>query len=519
MVNGTDASIRPECRALREHARDVVLRPEFKASDRLKALLVYLCDRAGGGLEKPITQREIALDVLGLNKDFDPVADAHVRIEVGRLRVALALFYANCPDMGATRLEIPKGAYEPVLRQDSVPMVGQPSQNRDASIQILTTFDKGFGDCSDLIDLVATGLRFHCHSSPLVSTGMMRFEIETAVGRQRAIDLAKTRGAQVQAHIAIVQTEFDCRIFIDVRETASTETKWCQRYEFLNGPSLTEMSRRIARTIATALSDPILGVVPRIALTTTKNPALQTVLQAYNFMASQKLGMVGQTIDGLEHLAKSGQTAPAVLGLLAELKRVSGRLTQKENDRSSERYLELAEEALSLDVDDITCRMALGFAKLNVGQTKAAYEIGKGILALSPPVSLIHKAKMLMALADSDEQPTTVMPFSDLSGQTSFYMQEFAEIIPKLRNNDIEAADRILSNSLYGNIFWLHVFQAAVCAETGETRRARYSADRIRKLIPGMEHMLAPLIGGFFPKENESQYIINGLRRSGLETR
>ena len=49
-----------------------------------------------------------------------------------------------------------------------------------------------------------------------------------------------------------------------------------------------------------------------------------------------------------------------------------------------EYYLEMAEEALSLDVNDITCRMALGFAKLNAGQTKSALEIGLGILELSP---------------------------------------------------------------------------------------------------------------------------------------
>ena len=40
---------------------------------------------------------------------------------------------------------------------------------------------------------------------------------------------------------------------------------------------------------------------------------------------------------------------------------------------------------------------------------------------------------------------------------------------------------------------------------------------RVKKLVPGMEHLIAPLVCGFFPKENESHYILSGLRESGLD--
>ena len=167
-------------------------------------------------------------------------------------------------------------------------------------------------------------------------------------------------------------------------------------------------------------------------------------------------------------------------------------------------------------MNDITCRMALGFAKLNAGQTKSAFEIGKGILAMSPPLSLLHKARMLVSLANTEDAEVPAATLAETSGSGTFYMEEFAQIIPKLRAGELGTADQILSSSLYGNVFWLHVFQAAVCAESGDLQRAQYSGNRIKKLVPGMEHLIAPLVSAFFPKENESHYIISGLRKSGL---
>ena len=91
----------------------------FKASARLKKLLVYLCDRAEKPLDPPVTQVEIAKDVLGLNEDFDPVSDAHVRIEIGRLRTALALYYAQSTSHSDFQIKIAKGGYVPVLERVS----------------------------------------------------------------------------------------------------------------------------------------------------------------------------------------------------------------------------------------------------------------------------------------------------------------------------------------------------------------------------------------------------------------
>ena len=493
----------------------------FKASARLKKLLVYLCDRAEKPLDPPVTQVEIAKEVLGLNKDFDPVSDAHVRIEIGRLRTALALYYAQSTSHSDFQIKIAKGGYVPVLERvsQSPPSVSL-TKTETSQISVITGLGIGFGKGAELIDLVATGIRLHCHNSPLASAKIMKFQVETDVTRDQLLRQADERGAPVCVHANFVKTERDTRVFVEIRETQSGDTLWCHRYSLADeGNPEPELARQIARSIGTLLSDPILGVVPALVQSITNSEALSAVLNAYNFMASQKLGNVAEVVGGLEGLTKNGICAPPVLGLLAEMRRVAGRLHVNGEKGLPEYYLEMAEEALSLDVNDITCRMALGFAKLNAGQTKSALEIGLGILELSPPLSLMHKAQMLVALADTDGTHGHRVGAKNLPQASNFYMQEFAQIIPQIRAGELDLADESLSKSLYGNVFWLHVFQAAVCADAGDLKRANYSGARIKKLVPGMEHLIVPLVGAFFPKENESQYILSGLRSSGIDTK
>ena len=493
----------------------------FKASARLKKLLVFLCDRAEKPLDPPVTQVEIAKEVLGLNEDFDPVSDAHVRIEIGRLRTALALYYAQSTSHSDFHIKIPKGGYVPLMeRVSKSPLSVSLTTTEPTQICVVTGLGIGFGKGAELIDLVAAGTRLHCHNSPLASAKIMKFQVETDVTRDQLFELAGERGAPICVHANFVKTELDTRVFVEVRETQGGDTLWCHRYSLEDeGNPKHEQARQIARSIGTLLSDPILGIVPALAQSITNSEALSAMLNAYNFMASQKLGNVAEVIGRLEGLTKNAACAPPVIGLLAEMRRVAGRLHVNGETGLAEHYLEMAEEALSLDVNDITCRMALGFAKLNAGQTKSALEIGLGILELSPPLSLMHKAQMLVSLADTDGTQVHRVGAKVLPKANNFYMQEFAQIIPQIRAGEIDLADHSLSKSLYGNVFWLHVFQAAVCAEFGDLKRASYSGARIKKLVPGMEHLIVPLVGAFFPKENESQYILSGLRTSGIDTK
>lgn len=83
---------------------------------RLRALLSYLVEEEIAGRGDRLKAYSIATDVLGRGPGFDPSTDSIVRVEVARLRQALALHAASAGRGVDMIIEIPKGQYQPVFR-------------------------------------------------------------------------------------------------------------------------------------------------------------------------------------------------------------------------------------------------------------------------------------------------------------------------------------------------------------------------------------------------------------------
>ncbi len=77
---------------------------------RTHILLVYLIDHARRfGEQAPVKAMSIALDVLGRDESFDPSVDSIVRVEVGRLRKLLDLYYSGQGTQNPLHFSIPRG--------------------------------------------------------------------------------------------------------------------------------------------------------------------------------------------------------------------------------------------------------------------------------------------------------------------------------------------------------------------------------------------------------------------------
>lgn len=76
----------------------------------------------------------IAIDIFERSDDFDPATDSIVRVEVGRLRTAIAIFEASEFAETAISVDIPVGTYRPVITRRHVltPQVGTVDQTLPA---------------------------------------------------------------------------------------------------------------------------------------------------------------------------------------------------------------------------------------------------------------------------------------------------------------------------------------------------------------------------------------------------
>jgi TolB-like protein len=84
-------------------------------SERLRALLQFVVTEEIRGRGERLKAYAIATQVLDRPSSFDPQTDSIVRVEIGRLRKALALHYATEGSGEPLRIMIEKGGYRPVF--------------------------------------------------------------------------------------------------------------------------------------------------------------------------------------------------------------------------------------------------------------------------------------------------------------------------------------------------------------------------------------------------------------------
>jgi adenylate cyclase len=99
----------------------IIASPEFRVPERLRKFLRYVVETTLAGQAEQIKAYTIALEVFERDETFDAHADPVVRIEAGRLRRALELYYLVVGQLDPVLIEIPKGGYVPLFTRRSVP--------------------------------------------------------------------------------------------------------------------------------------------------------------------------------------------------------------------------------------------------------------------------------------------------------------------------------------------------------------------------------------------------------------
>jgi hypothetical protein len=92
----------------------------MRAAPQLTAFLRYVVKQTLTGHSAEIKSYTIAVEALGRHPSFDPQADSIVRVEAGRLRHALAHYYAGDGHDDPVVIDSLRGSYVPLFRQRTV---------------------------------------------------------------------------------------------------------------------------------------------------------------------------------------------------------------------------------------------------------------------------------------------------------------------------------------------------------------------------------------------------------------
>jgi TolB-like protein len=113
--NTVQGESEPSPEAVREELERTLASAEFGASDRLKGFLRYVVEETLAGRADLLKGYTIAVEVFGRDPAFDPQNDPVVRMEAGKLRRRLDLYYLDAGRADPIRIEIPKGSYVPTF--------------------------------------------------------------------------------------------------------------------------------------------------------------------------------------------------------------------------------------------------------------------------------------------------------------------------------------------------------------------------------------------------------------------
>lgn len=118
----------PDAGAVRAELVQILAGPGFAASRQNAALLTYLVEETLAGRAGRLKAYTLATEALGRAADFDPQADASVRVAVNRLRRTLDAHYGAAGRMAALRIRILPGSYAPLF--EAAPGPGAPPKDR-----------------------------------------------------------------------------------------------------------------------------------------------------------------------------------------------------------------------------------------------------------------------------------------------------------------------------------------------------------------------------------------------------
>src|SRR5271170_1764981 len=109
---------------LHEQVERILRGEEFRNSEVLRRLLLYLSEKAALGEADHLKEYIVAIEGLGKPATYDPQHNSAVRLQVGRLRQKLADYYRAEGKDDPVIIDLPKGRFRLLweLRDSPAPL-------------------------------------------------------------------------------------------------------------------------------------------------------------------------------------------------------------------------------------------------------------------------------------------------------------------------------------------------------------------------------------------------------------
>lgn len=452
---------------------------------------------------------DIARDVMGLGDTFDPSNDAHVRIEVSRLRTALAAFYSRLTSPRPRILTIPKGGYRVEATLLSTQLEAGPNlaslNDPVICLGILCTQDElscrfGFELECELLNMIST--------STLTADHLLKFSYASGQNIEQLATQAERNGADILtvAHVSV--TESAAQAFVTILRPWDRRLLKTVKLSAVSGAS-THLSdlQWISQGIATEILDPISGCAMKALYQARPNSRLSALSKVFEFMGSQDRDLLPDAYSAARQISQTSDVAKA---LSIDMRRASYCFATDCNIQDLDGLCDAADDLVHRAPDNAWANLAMGYAGIAGGQKTFIHRA----LPKAARSQLLGAQKddydLLQALAGKND----AISKHHLRTQSKENLSIFDTIslgIAAVGNCGDEAETDAIVQSKHSRVFWVQAMQIAVQVQRNQLKTARENYCIMKQTHPGVETYSKRAFETMIPNTEVKDRILEGL--------
>jgi len=511
---------------------------EFSTKKRLCELLRFLVKETVAGRDEALRGYQIGIKVFGRDKDFDPDYDPIVRIQAGRLRRSLYLYYLVDGKNDPIRIVIPKGGYKPkfftaeefrsipdkdgIINNDAIRKI--PS---DLSIAVLP-FNNLTGDPEK--EYFAQGF------TEELSLELTQYEDLTVIAcRAKAYsdnnfenfqDLAKKIGVRFLIEGSVRLDRSKLTILIKLIDGMTNAQVWAERYQRkLTVDNLANIQEEIACETAR-----ILGSEYGILLERLSRESLQrkpdnldtydAILRYYYYEVHMSPELALEAFRALDLAIQKDASNGIANAMLASLHGNLYMLDRPGSVGAKEKMAELADKAIKLDPNSPAVNIIYAWKCFVCDEKQLFFETVNRCLTMKIPspmrkgalgfhLSLYGEWESGKSLLDEAMSYNIGFPLY-FHGATALYhyrVKDYDRALQEAKRYDMPA------------LFWGPLLRTTVLGQLGRLDEAQQEINHLLSLKPDFDAKTHFLISRFVKEDQLVQHIIDGLSKAGICTK
>ncbi|GAA5185724.1 adenylate cyclase [Niveibacterium umoris] len=500
---------------IRQQVAAMVASEGFVASQRSRRLLEFLTEETLAGRGERLKGFYIACEFLGRGADFDPLVDPIVRIEMGKLRRALELYYLTAGRGDAIRVALAKGNYQPQFlsaqeepAHDEVAPVqdGQPLLGR-ASVVLRCAAVQAGGVASDFAGGLAHQLAALLNR--LDDVYVLAAELEDAASA-RFLLTANVRGDTQRLRVAV-----------QLEDRLQGLQVWADTYTEA-ADDLFALEDELARRIVNRIADPNAGEMFRALGAAAGGPGAaspEVVVARFNTEHMRRLNDSAWQREARRSLEALVAEQPGFAAARAALsKALHDAFLLGEADRDAmQQALEHAAEAVRLEPESQHALAALTNACIALGQHDHALQAIERSVRLNRTghsARAIAAVKLIM-LGDAERAEALLAECAQAPGDASPIVGVGLALLAWFRG-DYAAALAAVSRDLLASNFWGGLVLTVSLAETGDLAAARRSLSSVLAANPAFARAPGRYLAVSLYRRDWQERLLTALEKAGL---